>query len=89
MQVSRGISRKVLLLLFAAFSHAQEIYAEDGGYGGYNDQGGYGENYQDYADPYGQDDNLYADYAARQEMKESGGGGYVLLLLTRFSEVYG
>ena len=34
-----------------------------------------GEDYQDYTDPYGQQDNLYADYAAHQQEKLSGGGG--------------
>jgi len=73
MQRSRG--RLLVLLLLAAVLHAQETYADDGyGY----DQGGYGESYQDYADPYSQEDNLYADYANRQEAKEvGGGGGYV------------
>lgn len=33
------------------------------------------QDYQDYADPYGQQDNLYADYAAHQQEKLSGGGG--------------
>lgn len=72
MQGYRGTRRTILVVLLAAFSHAQD-YAEDGGYG--YDQSGYGDNYQDYADPYSQQDNLYADYAARQEQKEVGGGG--------------
>lgn len=38
------------------------------------DQGyeGYGDDYQDYADPHGQQDNLYADYAAHQHDKTEG-----------------
>jgi len=31
--------------------------------------------YQDYAGDYGADDNLYRDYATRQQEKEVGGGG--------------
>lgn len=35
-----------------------------------------GDDYQDYADPYGgPQDNLYADYAAHQQEKMAGGGG--------------
>jgi len=34
----------------------------------------YAQNYQEYADGYEQD-NLYADYAMKQEQKERGGGG--------------
>jgi len=36
-----------------------------------------GQDYQDYGDDYGQQDNLYADYAAKKEQKvgNSGGGG--------------
>ena len=37
--------------------------------------GGYGNEYQDYAGDYGRDDNLYRDYAMRQEDKTGGGGG--------------
>jgi hypothetical protein len=64
--------------------YAAGDYGDGGGYGQ-----DYGEDsYQEYnnADPYysqqtqdvqqqEQQDNLYADYAARQEMKELGGGG--------------
>lgn len=32
------------------------------------------QDYQDYADGYEQD-NLYQDYAAKQQVKEGGGGG--------------
>lgn len=41
----------------------------------YGAGGGGGEDYQDYTDPYGQQDNLYADYAAHQQDKLSSGGG--------------
>ena len=41
----------------------------------YYGAGGGGEDYQDYTDPYGQQDNLYADYAAHQQDKLSSGGG--------------
>jgi hypothetical protein len=51
--------------LLASLGSAQEY--EQGGYEDY-------ESYQDYADPYGQQDNLYADYAAHQQVKETGGG---------------
>ena len=32
-------------------------------------------DYQDFAGDYGQNDNLYHDYASRQQEKEIGGGG--------------
>lgn len=35
-------------------------------------------NYQDYADDYGSQDNLYHDYAARHEDKGAAAGGYVV-----------
>ena len=35
------------------------------------------QDYQDYADGYAQQDNLYADYAAKQQQKTSGGTGAV------------
>jgi hypothetical protein len=73
---------KILLLVLAilsSFTCSQE-YAND--YGDYE----YGDapagssstsaagDYQDYADPYAQPDNLYADYAATK-MEGAGGGG--------------
>jgi len=48
-----------------AVVRAQDYYGDDGA----------GEDYQDYADPYGQQDDLYADYAAHQQEKVQGGGG--------------
>ena len=32
------------------------------------------QDYQDYANDYSQQDNLYADYAMKQQDKEAGGG---------------
>mmetsp|Transcript_10397 Transcript_10397/g.12059 ORF Transcript_10397/g.12059 Transcript_10397/m.12059 type:complete len:233 (-) Transcript_10397:21-719(-) len=52
-----------LLLLFSLHSLASsQEYAQD-----YN-------NYQDYADGYAQEDNLYTSYASKQQQKQGGGG---------------
>jgi hypothetical protein len=56
------------LLLLATRSSAQDFgdYADD-------NQGPGGGGYDDFA----QDDNLYADYAQRQQVKAGGAAGYV------------
>lgn len=59
-----------LLVLLASTSIVQAQGAEYSEYGDYQD-------YQEYADDYGQQDNLYADYAQRQQVKATGGGGWV------------
>lgn len=76
----------LVLLHSISSSLSQQGYNDDGYGDGYAD-GGYGDNYaedyntndayQDYGnDGYSQQqDNLYADYAARQEMKEMGNTG--------------
>jgi hypothetical protein len=59
------------LLAVAAASIQQDsscCHAQDYDYGGQ-----YEENYGDYAD--GQDDNLYADYAAKQQQKAVNAAG--------------
>lgn len=68
------ISVPVVLILFSAVS----TLAQSPDYG-YDEGEAGGEYYQDYADPYGQQqDNLYADYASHQNEKlQGGGGGYV------------
>lgn len=46
--------------------------------GDYDNYGGNDSSYQDYTDPYTQQDNLYADYAATKMDGGNGrGGGYV------------
>jgi hypothetical protein len=66
----------LLLLSSSSSSRAQEAgyAAEDGGADRRE-----GDSYRDYADPYGQPDSLYADYAAHQQDKVAGAGGYVRL----------
>jgi hypothetical protein len=76
---TRSVTPVVWLMLAAAFSvmtAAQRDYEYNGSGGNEyaNDGGGSGDSYQDYADPYTQPDNLYADYAA-QKMDAAGGGG--------------
>lgn len=39
------------------------------------------QEYQDYADGYEQQDNLYENYALKQQEKGEGGGGCVIILL--------
>ena len=39
------------------------------------------QDYQDYADGYEQQDNLYENYAMKQQEKVEGGGGYVIIML--------
>ena len=38
------------------------------------------QDYQDYADGYEQQDNLYENYAMKQQEKGEGGGGCVIIL---------
>ena len=57
------MKRTACIFAVAAASISQ---AQDYQYGGES-------NYQDYAD--GQDDNLYANYAAKQQEKAVGAGG--------------
>jgi hypothetical protein len=64
-------------LLSLKLSQAQVDYDDgqaDDGYIGAGSGGG-GGDYQDYADPYNNQDSLYADYAAHQQEKAGGGGG--------------
>jgi len=53
----------LLLLLQASSGQAQQR--------DYGDYDGGGDDYQDYADPYSQQDNLYADYVAHQQEKRA------------------
>jgi hypothetical protein len=55
------LSWAMAMLLLTKNSASSQSYAQDG-YDDYAD-------YQDYAGEYGQDDNLYYDYAQRQESK--------------------
>jgi hypothetical protein len=70
----------VLALLSSSFTCSQEYANNDYGDYDYGDApassaaGAAGGDYQDYADPYAQPDNLYADYAATK-MEGAGGGG--------------
>ena len=61
----------LLLSICLSPKHAVVVRAQDY----YTGEDGAGEDYQDYADPYGQQDDLYADYAAHQQEKVHGGGG--------------
>jgi hypothetical protein len=79
----------LLAAMMISLGNGQEsdIYNDEEGYNAAGDYGdaGYGQeygedSYQDYNNnaqdsQQEQQDNLYADYAARQEMKELGGGG--------------
>jgi hypothetical protein len=75
MSIHRFLCNIIVIATIASIAQGQQ-YAEEGGYG---------EDYQDYADGYAQQDNLYADYAAKQQEKEAGasgaaskgGGGYI------------
>jgi hypothetical protein len=69
------------LLLAARRSASAQQYDDEGGYGGeggYNDGGGGGDAGGGGADdPYYSQDNLYHDYAMRQQQKEDKTAGYV------------
>ena len=72
MMNQKSIWRKIFSLccLLAAVSGQSSYYDDNSGnYGDYD--------YQDYAGEQGYDDHLYHDYAARQQEKIGGGGGYV------------
>lgn len=56
-----------LVKVVAAIAVLSFIRAQDDA--GYNDYGEYAE-YQDYNDDYQQEDNLYYDYAEREEQKK-------------------
>ena len=73
MSIHRTICNLLVLVAFATVAQSQEYASQEY------------QEYQDYADGYAQQDNLYADYAAKQQQKEAGGavsnggggGGYI------------
>jgi hypothetical protein len=70
-------SRQVWRTLLSLWCLAAAVSGQNGNYD-YNDQY---PDYNDYAGDQGYDDNLYQNYAAHQQDKAAGGGGYVNISL--------